>query len=529
MRCRVLSVLPDSAQLEWVKDILEAELTNIIFDFTTNEAKALEKLNSRTYELIVTSLDIPKDGKDLAWEGLRRGLGLARWAENHNVNIRTILLAKVGDADLDKALVRLERCELVILKLGWEDLFIKRVRQTLAGEAPPERKRLDVDIRLYLDKRRVEASMKGVGFLCNIESRLLDIPSKEFLDLTAMSRKVEDEFSGHWQSKLQDLGKELMRYIFEKNFGFAWDFKEYVTKAGGLGNARIRFVVEKEFHPIVLEAIYGPHEELEKDYWMLHAPIYRTVAEYGGLWDPLFHNQETRKGPLNILIIESPTEGEVVIRERGTDIEARRITLKPLMNVIEECEFLRNYRSSPEYSGRVKIGKVELIPRSDDPTPFVDQVREALEPGKQVWHIVHYAGHSYFDRDTNKGYVFFPGGKDEKGDSVIKEVDLDLLSVWLRKARPNFVFLSSCHSSEEGFVFALARNQIPAIVGFRWDIEDDAAAEYVRLFYRTLFSGEHELLEYVFLKARQEIHNNNRYRDNPIWAAPVLVMQIPSV
>ncbi len=527
MKYQVLSVLPDLDRLERVKEALE-ELKDISidFDFTTNEAKAREKLSGGGYDLVVSSVDIPKDSKTLPVEGLRLGLCLAQWMEGENMNIPTILFTIVDDAELDQKVNRLKRCELVSEKLGWEDLFIKRVKQALDRIEITEPKRLNVDIFLNLDKKMVEYSFRGEGFPCSIEHNPLDILTAEFLELISRSNALGDEFRGNreWQRRLQDIGEKLMTHIFERDRKFSRLFTQQVTLAGGLDNTRIRFVVEKEVHAIALEAIYGPHAQLEEDYWMLHAPIYRTVGEFGGWGNPLFHDQETREGPLNILIIESPTEGDAEIKDKETKAVVRTLKLGELKNVKAECGFLKNYRDSAEYSGRIRIGKVEVIPRSGDHRPFVDQVRDTLEQGNRAWHIVHYAGHSYFDSFTNEGYVFFPRVRD--GEPVIEVVDLDLLSAWLRPAKPNLVFLSSCHSSEAGFVFALAKKQIPATVGFRWDVEDDMAAEYTRVFYRELFGGKPQSLEYVFLKARQNIHK--QYEDNPIWAAPVLVMQIPS-
>ncbi|NIO06181.1 MAG: hypothetical protein GTN74_16725 [Proteobacteria bacterium] len=83
--------------------------------------------------------------------------------------------------------------------------------------------------------------------------------------------------------------------------------------------------------------------------------------------------------------------------------------------------------------------------------------------------------------------------------------------------------MSSCRSSEEDFVFALASQNIPAIVGFRWDIEDKLAEEYTRFFYDHLVGGN-KSLEYAFLESRKRMHE--AHKKNKIWAAPMLVMQL---
>jgi CheY-like chemotaxis protein len=525
---KILIVSPNATQLVRVKEVLEKELLNIsiAIDLSTNDAEAREKICGGNHDLVVTSLDIPKDSKTLTQEGLRRGLALAKWLENEKENIRTILLAIPADAELNKMVNQLDNCELVNEELGWEDLFIKRVKQALEGGKETEEKRLDVDIIVNIDANILEARFTGVNFACEIPYLTQGIEGGQLLTLVAESEALETDSTVEWQARLQHIGEGLMKHIFQRDMKFYSAFIEMRTIAGGLPNTRIRFIVEEKVHPLALEAIYGQHGQLEEDYWMLHAPIYRTVGKYGGWKYPLFHDRETRKGPLNILIIESPVEGEVEIKEKKTGSIVTRLKLERLENVRAECGFLKNYPYSPEYPGGVRIGKIEVIPKPEDHRPVIDQVRETLEHANRVWHIVHYAGHSYFDPSTNEGYVFFPGGKDETGRPTIKEVDLELLSVWLRMAEARLVFLSSCHSSEKGFVFALARKQIPATVGFRWDIEDHMAAEYTRVFYRELFGGEARSLEDAFLKARQNIYGE--HREDLIWATPVLVVQLYS-
>jgi hypothetical protein len=248
---------------------------------------------------------------------------------------------------------------------------------------------------------------------------------------------------------------------------------------------------------------------------MLHAPIYRTIRDCPGNQYPLFHEDDAdmRGRPINVLIVESPTEGTITLH--GFEKQLCR-----LENVVTECKFLKDYLHLLKRTGQANIGEVELISWKNKKELMKEQVRKALEEGNRSWHVVHYAGHSYFDHRTQSGHVFFPGpGK------AIDKVKVDLLSLWLRNAKTRFIFLSSCHSSEAGFVFAMASQHIPAIVGFRWDIDDDMAYEYTQIFYKELLAGKKQSLEYAFLNARKKIYA--MHENNPIWAAPVLVIQIP--
>ena len=113
--------------------------------------------------------------------------------------------------------------------------------------------------------------------------------------------------------------------------------------------------------------------------------------------------------------------------------------------------------------------------------------------------------------------MFFPG------KNYAEPLNIEDFSQLLRLAQVRFVYLSSCQSSEDDFVFQLANRGIPAILGFRWEIDDDKAKEYALRFYKYLI--KHLSLEQAFLEARAYIHH--KYEDNRIWASPLLILQSP--
>lgn len=104
----------------------------------------------------------------------------------------------------------------------------------------------------------------------------------------------------------------------------------------------------------------------------------------------------------------------------------------------------------------------------------------------------------------------------------VDAVRIDTFAWWL--ARSRLVFLSSCKSTEADFLFHLADENVPAVLGFRWEVEDDKARAFAACFYQHLFGGQRMSLEYAFLETRKQMHRT--YPTNPIWAAPVLVMQV---
>jgi len=518
MRRQILIAISDSYQMNRVKEALESELIDISIDLVFDEQTAKEKIKSKAYALVVTHQHLPKDGKTPIQEEEKRGLGLSKWIAANANRIPTVLLTFQSDTEVIEAVSQLQNCDAVFIGLDrWEDSLIKKVPQGLAAQTVEEKKRLDVDIYIDLENNRAEADLKGVNFPRSVEREQLKIQGSAIIKLSMNAAKEVDRTDGEkWQKRLQKLGEALMRHIFQKNYEFNRKFERLIGEVGGLQNTRIRFIVGEKIHAVALEAIFGPHElQSREDYWMLHAPIYRTIRDCPGYEYPLFHEHDAEMNgrPINVLIIESPTEGLI-------QFEGFTKQLGKLENVVKECRNLKKYLRPFQTVGRVNIGEVKLISWKNKNRPMKELLRKALEQENQSWHVVHYAGHSYFDPLTQDGYVFFPGA-----GRTIDIIQVDQFSAWLREANTRFIFLSSCHSSELGFVFAMARKNIPAIVGFRWDVDDDMAVQYAEAFYRQLLEGEKQSLEYAFLKARKNIYADNPY--NPIWAAPVLVIQVP--
>ena len=128
--------------------------------------------------------------------------------------------------------------------------------------------------------------------------------------------------------------------------------------------------------------------------------------------------------------------------------------------------------------------------------------------------MVHFAGHSFWDEKTGSAIIFLPG---ETNPQV---VGIEPLAVLLRSARTRLVYLSSCKSS--GCGVELARKQIPAIVGYRWNVDDELSAEHAKVFYKNLFEYP-DSLEIALLRTRVQMHKD--HRDNPIWASSILIKQ----
>ena len=302
-----------------------------------------------------------------------------------------------------------------------------------------------------------------------------------------------------WEEELKGIGKNLFKELFEKNYKLRNALDKFMAKIDPEKQFKFRFKVGKNVHSLVLEALF----EAQKDFfWMLRYPICRQIV-FSGDYHELSIGRPDRRERINCLIINSDVHEYV--QEIGR-------TFGQLLNIKREALFLEKLLRENEEP--LQIGTITLIDVPHQDASFSDTIRQVLDQEK--YHLVHYAGHSYYDAKKMKGYLILPG-KDYP-----EVLDIEKFSAWLRKSKTQFIFLSSCHSSEEDFVFELASKKIPAILGFRWDLDDGRAYEYAQSFYRQLFEKRNRL-EYALLEARKEMYDIDP--QDRIWAAPMLVLQ----
>lgn len=370
-------------------------------------------------------------------------------------------------------------------------------------------------------------------------------PGNPFIDLgtdaSRLRRFVEDcdEFEAsflrdmgdeRWVRGLRRLGERAADIIFHN-----YEARQELAAAFDLcrqrpGSLKIRFNIAPDQHPGLYEAAIAPQND---EHLMVKAATVRRVS--CGTTSPETL-QWCEKNRLNILAIESLVGSRDVVE--GDD----EINLADLTGPVKECLMFDELRDAVErrkaWSAvgapdccevKVAIGNVTVL-RDDDSAgkPLRERIREELKDPDKRYDIVHYAGHSVC-RDERHPFetssLIVP--TIEKG--FAEKIDIRELSSWLSLSGVQFVYLSSCKSAVGGrgsraaVAEVLAREAIPACLGFRWDIDDGAAVEFAQLFYRSLFCESLSLDEALML-ARREVYFGER-ATTPIWASPVLFLQ----
>jgi CheY-like chemotaxis protein len=155
-----------------------------------------------------------------------------------------------------------------------------------------------------------------------------------------------------------------------------------------------------------------------------------------------------------------------------------------------------------------------------------DAVKDALRQGG--FHIFHYAGHGRHAPalPENSG-LLLPGAAEEL------TLTAGTLRTLIHNTRLELAYLSCCLGARtaaegargdfHGVMEAIARADVPVVLGYRWDVAARIAKELALSFYHHLwrsFSPGEALLE-----ARQNASTGDLGRDDPTWAAQVLLDQ----
>jgi CheY-like chemotaxis protein len=503
---QVLIIFGDHDEFDNTCRILREGLLNDIgkieVDWAKNADMAIYCLSKKQYQLVIADLHIPQDHGAAVIEEAMSGIELLKNIQKDC--IPSFLVVPARTTELQEVVDDLHRCRLVEKGSGYREqllrfsrMFLQKPHEKIAGS--DVEKEGKIDLELDLNNNFWHFNIIGeFGDSVYMNEGLLEIRSDKIMDLIDRSSNIQ--VIPNWEKELEQIGKTLCEQIIENNKKFMKAFYKLTGAINQLEKIRIRFKVDRKIHPVFLEALIE-----DESFLMLSSPVYRRLS-VSGEYHPIFKCPGSKRHPVNCLIIESDfwgTAGTADIRNKFDKLE----------NIAWEALWLHDFLEDNRKA--FNIGEIKWVRNTPENGCFTDHLRELFCPGR-TWELVHYAGHSYYDGISGKGYLLFPPNDDPE------VVRLQEFSKWLRDCKNQLVFLSSCHSSEEDFVFELAQNGIPSIIGFRWNIDDEKAVEYVKTFYTHLFR-KGLTLEYAFLETRRDMHD--KFPKNRIWAAPMLIIQ----
>ena len=513
---KALAVHFDADMLDLMASALKEKFPDLITERVRNAADAMDQCRAQTgdpFRVVIAYDSIAPDFRTPRNESEDKGMEFLESLERvGHGDVPKILIAPTAGNSLLLRVARLRNGSLMLNEHSdsFEASFVDIVTRAL--EHPPDdfqdqEKEIKVVFSLNLEKECWEYELKGVGFDYKMMKPLaLQVDSLMFRRLVNRSRRAGENLND-WEQNLLEIGQDLGGLLLYGNPGFLTELLNAQAEAGGAGRKSICFSIEKSVHQAALEALTDPKEE---NFWMLQVPMYRRLIRsgQGALQRPvLFRERRRRPESFSALIIESPAEGVV---ETLTDKKGRPLQLDPLENVTPEAAAVEQILGK-------RASRLKRIGPKDIPVgrKFKDYLQEVLRA--EPWDLVHYAGHSHYDETTGKGHLFFPG-------EFVEELDMEIFNTYLDHAKTRFIYLGGCKSSEAGFVFELARLQIPGVLGFRWPINDRVALEFAKKFYESLFETiAPPCLEKAFLSTRCAIRKT--HKEDKIWAAAMLILQ----
>jgi hypothetical protein len=491
-----------------VREVTKSWAGNIVQASHAEAARAALFSNGASdCRMIVVGVALPKDAATpLRESDGSHGIDLVRALRSQRLTMPAVFTAEHADSGLYQAMRALPPSRFVRLGPDWgADLALQLSDIPLGAHTTRYRRGLNLDMRLLkqwswqLDGEGVEDG----GEIYRNESILEEIQS--------LSGAIARDRSGQtWPTLLNSIRKQLNELFFRATLNEKFN-SGLLLNIGRFGarNARVRFTVDEATHDLFLEALQDP--ENSRSFWMLKAPIYRRYDRPGKGF-ALFKDRASRQGKISCLIIAAnPAECEALGAPWNTPLEE-------LPKLMPEVEAIQRVLEDEMARPGGCIGKVEVFRAVDHPGAAEDALERVLQ--QETWHLVHFVGHAV--RSGSDGALVLDGAQ----GAVLSA---DRLAGQLAEAQTQFLYLSSCKSADAYFVMRLVDKSLPAVLGYRWPVQDDKAFAFARYFYKALFEDEEsrKYLEYALLNAKCKLHDDSTGNaSDPTWAAPVLVMQV---
>ncbi|MEO5375722.1 MAG: CHAT domain-containing protein, partial [Alphaproteobacteria bacterium] len=308
------------------------------------------------------------------------------------------------------------------------------------------------------------------------------------------------------RARLDALGHAL----FESLFGVGRPGRDAYVKATSAGVRRCEVVVQSD-RPDVL----GQPWEILKD----PGHPEPLALEFAGQWRTL----PVRDTALDVPATDRLRVLLVIARPSGDDDVGHQMVARPLMKRL------------PAVAGRVEI--TVLRP------PTFNHLQETLKAARkdgEPFHIVHFDGHGnfgvktiqsggkvFYDAGGPKGYLFF-----ETAEGGNEPVAADVFAAALTQNQVPVVVLNACRSAQQDeaagpeatVATRLLQHGVAAVVAMSHSVYAVAAAEFVAVFYQTLFEGQ--TLAQAVAAGRRQLRRRNE-RPSPKGPLPLADWMVP--
>lgn len=343
-----------------------------------------------------------------------------------------------------------------------------------------------------------------------VRPRLKDLEEK-FSKWALWQRNGHDvRYTDYWGATLMEAGKQLAEELaYDELRDKVAECMQHVKE---LGNIHFRFsLLESDTevsHPYAHVPFELLYDSKKAEYIRSLAPVARRICLKSATLTatPLSQAQSFR-GPM--LFIKSDARGLCDIPNVNRQ---PRLMFEQLKSLDQELSIVQQARAK---SNRSPLCLADLPPGMDGHA-IVAEALASCATGAPALEIVHFAGHS-IQADDGNVYLILPTS------TIGKAAPLAIgdFAKWARGAGVQLVLLSSCESSSPEAVFRLAQFGIPAVIGFRWEVNDKEAPCFTEHLHQLLAGGKP--LARAFHQAVSAV--KSRFPGTPTFASPMLVMQ----
>ena len=495
-KAKILVVEDDPRVVIFVAD----QLKHIGYQVTVarNGVEALEKVKEDKPDLIVLDVMMPEmDG----FEVCRR---LKSSPETKSIPI-LMLTAKGQEEDM-----------VTGLDIGADDYLPKpygkaefeaRVKALLRRSASPPFAIKQNDCVLSVScksERRINIRVSGIVTFNDTTKKSLD------LDPDAYARQADNVPLLDWRLNSKQWGKQLYQQVFVEHPEVLSNYNQALGAVKDEEKLHLRFETPRDLLRVPFEFLFE-RIHADGDYLVVRHPLSRSITGAHVKRNPLssgFLNDLWTKGEqLKILLVACNTRPAIP----GVDqeIETLNSSLKAM------------------FENRGISAHVRTIPTEQ---ATYETVRTELQ--KCRYHIVHYAGHGTYDRQSpEKSHLSF-WEKPNRG-GIVKEMPVFELQMLLRGSDLRFVYLSCCLGTKTGepaklldddflgIADGIVHAGVPSVLGFRWPVSDSGAKMLALAFYESL--AKQGQIDTALLDGRCEVAA--RDRDDITWLSPILIMQ----
>lgn len=293
----------------------------------------------------------------------------------------------------------------------------------------------------------------------------------------------------------RDLGERLFQVLFVGDVAKAFDQEIKLQRAMGGGVCvRLRFD-DAQARALPWEFMFRPD-------WgaFLGASIESPLVRYLDVPRPIREFQVAL--PLRMLVLapQSAKVSRAGALDSSREIDGLRETMRDLDDLVQLTVLDTDVR--------------------------FDRVSEVLITER--FHIVHFIGHGSFIDDVARLRLDRAGGGEEPVD------ERRWSGMFANQPSVKLVFLNACESAAvstlqavHGLAPRLIEIGVPAVVAMQYEVQDEAAIEFSKQFYCSLFKGvDRGRVDVAMSHARSKLVGD--YRDQREIGAPVLYLRAPA-